>query len=184
MIELLNFLKDISKESWQLIVVVILIGILLVIVFFLSKALLKSFTDKMDENTATTAIWSKQVQDQLVKVTSDLDDHKDSMGKATKAINGDFLKMRESIIEVRNDFFKDSISLKKELSDTRADLLMIGQKTQFAADALNEKNGKIIMVENNMAKVLSESKQNDENIKKVAREVGLIKKHITENKSK
>lgn len=167
MFELFDFLEKISDKAWQVIIIVILAAICL----YLLKVLLSSFLKKIEENTATNASWSNQVQAQLSSVKTDIDDHKDAMGKATKAINGDFLKIKESVLDLRSEIVKESLSMKNGLNEFKSELLLASQRAQFVSDSLAEKTGKIILVEKNMAKVMDDSKRHEDMLSKIVKVV-------------
>lgn len=176
MIELINFLTEISKEAWQVVVIMILLAFCILLV----KILFNSFKEKLDDHLSTTAHFSSEVQGALTGMKHDIEQHKDSMGKATKAINGDFLRIKESILDLREAITKESSEIKKQTLDLKTELSISIEKSKFISESVTEKTGKIILVEQNMSKVLNDTKKHEEIIGKIIR---VVNTNVTDIKS-
>lgn len=122
----------------------------LAIALFFGHKLFKQFESKVDQAETNTANWSDEVQAELRGTKLAVATHSEDLGKATKAIAGDFLKMKEQLIDLRSDISKSADQLRHDLTKTMSELALIDQKTKFISDHVTEKTGKVIIVEQKM----------------------------------
>lgn len=167
MIKIIEVVKNLLEQSAQTIVNIVLIAVC----FWLLKIIYTMFSKRIESNETKMSEFFSEMSGEMKKTRDQVEQHSSNLGKATKAISGDFLKMRESIFNVQQDFFKEATDLKKSLSDTRSDLLMINQKNQYITEKLNEKNGKIIVIEKNIAKVLDDTRRHEDILAKAVKAI-------------
>lgn len=73
-----------------------------------------------------------------------LNENMDAMGKATKAINGDMLKIEKSVFEIKKEINDDIEFLKGKSSDINRDFQDLGQRLELAIEAFDERYGRFV----------------------------------------
>ncbi len=138
------------------------LGLLGLVAWFIKKEYsrseeqMKSFSDKM-------TVWEASIKKHFADTRTHLAMHSDSMGKATKAINGDMLKIRENLFEVKQELFD---KIEKTKTDSSELDQKIGRVIELKKD-ISMAHGKIIHLEENtgILKVdISEQKKNIRNL--------------------
>jgi len=131
---------------------VIVVALLLACVF--ASLLFSSFktrTESMEKNLEKTIdkfeTISERNQIKMVDMRDALNLHKDDMGKATKAIAGEFLMIKEKIFELRQDLSIEIDKVKSLAKDTQRSLELANTTSNIAIESLNEKLGRVIIIE-------------------------------------
>lgn len=73
--------------------------------------------------------------------------HREDMGKATKAITGDLLKVSERVFELKQEMTRELLNLRALATDTGRNLELANQVSKLAIENLNEKLGRVILIE-------------------------------------
>lgn len=103
----------------------------------------ESFTDKMDMIKAS-------LENKLQATNLLLNSHREDMGKATKAINGDMLAIKEKVFELKQDLILEIEKTKHLSQETGRNLELARETSKLAIDSLNEKLGRVILIEKSL----------------------------------
>lgn len=103
----------------------------------------ESFTDKMDAIKIS-------LENKLQATNLLLNSHREDMGKATKAINGDMLLMKEKVFELKQDLISEIEKTKYLSQETGRNLELARETSKLAIDSLNEKLGRVILIEKSL----------------------------------
>lgn len=90
---------------------------------------------------------SKAIEKKLQETRDDLNVHREDMGKATKAISGDMLKIKEKIFELKSDITDQVDQIRKHSNEIQHSLVLANETTKLAMDNLNEKIGRVVALE-------------------------------------
>lgn len=144
---------------------------------------LSDFTKKLNAWETEIRIHTKQTGTYLLK-------HSDDMGKATKAINGDFLKVHESFLNMKENVISEIEKLKTFAAALERQFLLIAQKCDLTVESIEAKFGRIIEIKKDLqilnGKVLLIEENNGKNTIRVAKHdehLGNIAKTLTETKT-
>lgn len=99
-----------------------------------------SFGDRMEE-------LKEDINRKFNETRLELSRHRDDMGKATKSIQGDLLKTAERIFELKQDMTREVLNLRALSTDTARSLEVANQTSKIALENLNEKLGRVILIE-------------------------------------
>ena len=94
---------------------------------------LNDFKNRLERGVATMA---RNFEEQLGLTRKILRQHSEDLGKATKAINGDMLKIKDNIVNFKNELFS-------EMNEIRGDFGGIELKCEQLSNSINlhaEKN--------------------------------------------
>lgn len=143
---------------------------------FLALYFMKAWKSQISESMSTfQAQLSSLFQDG--KDTRDsLKSHSDDMGKATKAINGDMLKIQKNIFTLEQDLNRKVESVVNEAAAIARDFESLSNQLKLGIESFDarygrvlelhsrfdELNGKIIIIEEKTAKVLKTSNEHSE----------------------
>lgn len=101
------------------------------------------FTDKMD-------MIKVSLENKLQATNLLLNSHREDMGKATKAINGDMLAIKEKVFELKQDLILEIEKTKHLSQETGRNLELARETSKLAIDSLNEKLGRVILIEKSL----------------------------------
>lgn len=108
-----------------------------------AKTTAEKFTDKMDGI-------KESLEAKLQSTNLLLNSHREDMGKATKAINGDMLVMKEKVFELKQDLILEIAKVQGNTQETGRALELARETSKLAIDNLNEKLGRVILIEKNI----------------------------------
>lgn len=110
---------------------------------------------KLEENFSSAearfTIQSKSMENYLAETRRDLTSHRDDLGKASKAIAGDMLKVNERIFDLKQEISNQVGELRKFTSEIHRTMVLAHDTSKIAIESLNEKLGRIIIIENKIA---------------------------------
>lgn len=119
-----------------------------------AKLLFGSFTKRLTKNEhhmeqANTRyeISSSEIKSYVKQLETTIATHKDDMGRAAKAINGDMLKMRERLFEIRQELVAEIDKFKSNIKASTDNLLMAQEITKITIKNYEEKLGRVILIE-------------------------------------
>lgn len=97
----------------------------------------KGFEDRLKS-------WDKSIYSHMRETRDTLIRHSDDMGKATKAVNGDMLKIKETVYELKHDVHEELISTKNLLAAVQRDTDMMTTRLEYAIKTFDDKYGRVI----------------------------------------
>lgn len=117
--------------------------------------------------------------------------HSSDMGKATKAIQGDFLKMKEQILNLKQELITEVEKVKSLSNETTSSLKLANELTKLSIEGMNEKLGKIIVIEKEINVLKGQVPKFQESIGQTRTEVikytsqiGSLAKHLQDTRTK
>lgn len=99
----------------------------------------KSFEGKL-------SVWEKSTHDNMSSTRSALSKHSEDMGKATKAISGDMLQIKESIFELRQGLLTKIEELREFASKLERDTRSVAQSFDITVEKFDERFGRVIQL--------------------------------------
>lgn len=117
---------------------------------------IESFAQKM-------SYWETQIRNHMGQTGKDLLKHSEDMGKATKAISGDMLKIQEHVFNMKQSIVTEIESLKKFSGSLEREFLAFVGKTENISETLTERFGRIIEVKKELEIQLGKVVQIEEN---------------------
>lgn len=140
------------------------------------KDRIKSFEGAVNTSAIQVQVAQSSFEEKMQQTRSQLQKHSEDMGKMTKAVQGDFLKIQEKIFDLRQELVLEVEKVKTLSGDTTRALTLAHEITKLSIDGLNEKLGRIILIEKdiNVFKV---------QIEKVQESVGQNKLEVVKNTS-
>ena len=124
----------------QKIITIISLVIAIYLVVYFKKHLFKRF-EGFEANMST---WSNSIEFHMKETRTALSSHTDSMGKATKAINGDMLKIRENVFELKQEIIIKIEDLKTFTSQLLRDTEILAHHLELTTQKFDDKFGRII----------------------------------------
>lgn len=136
-------------------------------------------------------LWTRSMGQHMRETRYALNEHQESMGKASKAINGDMLRIRESVFELKQDINTQIESLKVWAGELERGVEKNAHQVGMAIEAFDEKiafvvrlqnqiadiHGKIILIEKDAATQRWTVEKHNEHFERVAK---LLKHHKAE----
>lgn len=117
--------------------------------------------------------------------------HSSDMGKATKAVQGDFLKMKEQILNLKQELISEVEKVKSLSIETTSSLKLANEITKLSIEGMNEKLGKIIVIEKEIdilkgqvPKFQEGLGQTRTEVVKYTSQIGSLAKHLQDTRTK
>ena len=146
-------LEGIIQNPWQVIASLVL----LVAIYFFQKYnsrienTVDKFIDRVNGMLASNELKQKETRDELIA-------HKDSMGKATKAINGDMLRIEKSVFSLKQDLSNELQNIKNETSRITREFDTLSNNLKLSVEGFNDRYGALIefkkKIETNLGKII------------------------------
>lgn len=149
-----------------------LIAVSLALACLFAYLLFQSFKDRvrsietiLDAMVSRTEAFGESIRKDLSNLKHALYEHQDSMGKATKAINGDVLQIKEKMFEVKLELMTEVERLEKLLEQSRHNLQLANENSRMAVDTLAQKLGRVIVIEEGLRTQEQRVKEVEQRIK-------------------
>lgn len=111
-------------------------------------------SEKLDQSFKDTEmrfeVRAKSLEESFSETRNEILKHRDDMGKASKAINGDMLKVKEKIFEMKSELSDQVDDLRKFSAEIHRSMILAQDTAKIAIENLNEKLGRVIVIENKM----------------------------------
>lgn len=134
-------------------IAVILILICGVLFFTLNRRIekdLNRFDDRFETFDSKMNVWESSIHRHMLDTGKQLIIHSENMGKATKAINGDFLRVHEAFLQMKEVTSTEIEKLKNVCGALERSFLLIAQKCDLSVEKIDEKFGRIIELKKNI----------------------------------
>jgi len=106
----------------------------------------------------------KSNESKQLSLTRSLNTHSENMGKATKAINGDMLAIKNSIFSLKKELNDELQKVQNQSSEIARGFETLATRFELASEAFDQRYGRLINLElrtqNNEGKILLIEKQN------------------------
>lgn len=149
MLEIANFIASNPQSAVSFLAV-----ILACFMGFLLYRQWEKRSSQMEESFQVTEtkfeIRSNSLEKAFSETRAEIHAHREDMGKATKAISGDMLKVKEKIFEMKSELADQVEDLRKFSSEIHRSMILAQETAKIAIDNLNEKLGRVIVIENKM----------------------------------
>jgi predicted nucleic acid-binding Zn-ribbon protein len=136
---------------------------------------LKGFTTKMD-------LWESSLKLHMGETDRSLKTHSEDMGKATKAINGDMLKIKEEVFELRKTISLDIEMLKSFISEVERNLLKTSENSKIVIQSLARMRSELNTINSKLITIDTEKGKTEVRIAKIQDTLGLASKVIKQNR--
>lgn len=110
------------------------------LISLLAKKLVKDF----NSFESRLAQWEISVSGHMSETRRSLAHHSDDLGKATKAINGDMQKIKESVFELKQDLLSRIESMREIAGHLERQVKMLAVAVKTTTERFEEKYGKIV----------------------------------------
>lgn len=124
---------------------------------FFARELFKKFKEEVSDLKKTADNSGRQLLSHQKITTAQfqdhkkmLDEHKDDMGKFTKAVSGELLKTSERLFELKQEMIRELLQLKAMSTDTERNMVLANEVSKLAIESLNEKLGRVILIEKSL----------------------------------
>lgn len=134
-------------------VAVLLIVMCAVLFFDLRRRFSKDiigFNVSINGFTKKMTYWEEQIRNHTAETGKNLLRHSEDMGKATKAINGDMLKIHESFLALKEQTLTEIEKLKTFGGALERQFLLLAQKNEMTLEAMDQKFGRVIEIKKNL----------------------------------
>lgn len=131
-------------------IIVVALGLAVLFGYLLFKSyqkeneLLRASNSELGANMNT---FKTSVETQFKEQTAAMKNHSSDMGKFQKAITGDLLKTAERVFELKQEMLKELLNLKALSMETDRNLKLANEVSKLAITSLNEKLGKVVLIE-------------------------------------
>lgn len=144
--ELLTTLLN-NPSSILTILALLVAGFLGWLIFIIVKHQIKEFKNSVENVGVQMNAAQNAFSNRFSEVTKSLNTHSNDMGKMTKAVQGDFLKMQEKLFNLRQELVQEIEKVKHLSTETTSALKLANEITKLSIEGMNEKLGKIIVIE-------------------------------------
>lgn len=180
--ELVPFVIGLLKSDPVKAVVVVLLFLCVALFLELKKRFthdLTRFEKTLGTFTTKMGYWEERISMHTAETGKSLLRHSEDMGKATKAINGDFLKIHEAFLAMKQQTIDEIEKLKSFSATLERQFLLIAQKCDLSVDAINEKFGRIIEIKKNLETLNGKVILIEENVGKQSTRMAKHEEHFT-----
>lgn len=155
------------------------------------KARVDKFETAVDEAGSRINFAQNAFDLKFNELKSGLFTHSSDMGKATKAIQGDFLKMKEQLLNLKQELISEVEKVKALSLETTSSLKLANEITKLSIEGMNEKLGKIIVIEKEIdilkrqLPIVQEGiGQTRTEVIKYTSQIGSLAKHLQDTRTK
>jgi chromosome segregation ATPase len=106
---------------------------------------------RWEEAETRFTIRSASIETSLSDTRKDLALHREDMGKASKAIAGEMLKTKEKIFELKQEISSQVDEIRRFSAEVHRSMVLANETAKVAIENLNEKIGRVIVIEDKMA---------------------------------
>lgn len=96
-------LADLLLDSPVRFLVVIVVLAMFALIVLLARIVAKHFTSEFSSFKTKMDVWERSIEMHMRETKRALTSHSTDLGKATKAVNGDMLKIEKAVFEMRTD---------------------------------------------------------------------------------
>lgn len=144
--ELLTTLLN-NPSSVLTILALLVAGFLGWLIYLIAKNQIKDLKKAVENTSVHMTSAQNSFSNRFSEVTRSLNTHSSDMGKMTKAVQGDFLKMQEKLFNLRQELVQEIDKVKSLSNETTSALKLANEITKLSIEGMNEKLGKIIVIE-------------------------------------
>lgn len=138
----MDLVKLILENPLQVVTIVALL-----LVGFLVIELYRAFKNRLGKSDEDFTENSKLIRVDLKETRHELRAVRDSLGKATKALQGEMLTVKENLFQLKTELVTEINNVKSLSTQTAHALTLANETARVSMEALNEKYGKIIHIE-------------------------------------
>lgn len=158
---------------------------LAVVSIVIAGGLLSFFKDRLQKDFENfekqMEVWTKSMGQHMRETRTSLDTHKEAMGKATKAINGDMLSIKENIFSLKTEVVSSVENLKVWTAKLERGVEKNAHQVEMVTQKFDEKIASVVRVQEQInelfGKVTVLGEQTDNNTKTTKQVIEVLQNH-------